>query len=92
MEEGQKASEAQLRAATAEMARLPIEEYLAPARIALDSGSMSMAESLVRNALGVLACLPLLLAGWPREPLQSGATAERTASKVRNQNQSRLAQ
>ena len=92
-EEGQQASEAQLRAATAEMARLLTEEDPASlARIARDLGSMSMRESIVRNAPGVAARLPLLLAGQLRDPVQSGAIAERTASEVLNQNQSRLAQ
>jgi hypothetical protein len=92
-EEGQQASEAQLRSATAEMARLLTEEDPAAlTRIARDLGSMSMRESIVRNAPRVAARLPLLLAGQLRDPLQSGAIAERTASEVLNQNQNRIAQ
>jgi hypothetical protein len=92
-EEGQQASEAQLRSATAEMARLLTEEDPAAlTRIARDLGSMSMRESIVRNAPRVAARLPLLLAGQLRDPLQSGAIAERTASEILNQNQNRIAQ
>ena len=92
-EEGQQASEAQLRSATAEMARLLTEEDPAAlTRIARDLGSMSLRESIARNTPRLAARLPLLLAGQLRDPLQSGAIAERTASEVLNQNQNRIAQ
>lgn len=92
-EEGQQASEAQLRSATAEMARLLTEEDPAAlARIARDLGSMSLRESIVRNTPRLAARLPLLLAGQLRDPVQTGAIAERTASEILNQNQNRIAQ
>ena len=75
------------------MARLLTEEDPASlARIARNLGSMSMRQSIVKNAPRVAARLPLLHAGQLRDPVQSGAIADRTASEVLNQNQSRLAQ